>query len=40
MFHRTIVPDFFVGQPPWRPSDDWSTFPEWLKTKNARKINR
>nr|XP_020032447.1 carboxymethylenebutenolidase homolog isoform X4 [Castor canadensis] len=38
--YTTIVPDFFVGQPPWRPSDDWSTFPEWLKTKNARKINR
>ncbi|XP_047412189.1 carboxymethylenebutenolidase homolog isoform X2 [Sciurus carolinensis] len=37
---RTIVPDFFVGQEPWSPTGDWSTFPEWLKTRNARKINK
>uniref|UniRef100_A0ABK0L0W7 Carboxymethylenebutenolidase homolog n=1 Tax=Rattus norvegicus TaxID=10116 RepID=A0ABK0L0W7_RAT len=37
---RTIVPDFFVGQEPWDPAGDWSTFPEWLKSRNARKINR
>uniref|UniRef100_A0A8I3WZG3 Carboxymethylenebutenolidase homolog n=2 Tax=Callitrichinae TaxID=9480 RepID=A0A8I3WZG3_CALJA len=37
---RTIVPDFFVGQEPWDPSGDWSIFPEWLKTRNARKIDR
>ncbi|XP_036752588.2 carboxymethylenebutenolidase homolog isoform X1 [Manis pentadactyla] len=35
-----IVPDFFVGQEPWDPSRDWSTFPEWLKTRDARKINK
>ncbi|XP_048224068.1 carboxymethylenebutenolidase homolog [Perognathus longimembris pacificus] len=38
--YTVIVPDFFVGQEPWSPSGDWSMFPEWLKTKNARKINR
>uniref|UniRef100_A0A3Q1LGS8 Carboxymethylenebutenolidase homolog n=1 Tax=Bos taurus TaxID=9913 RepID=A0A3Q1LGS8_BOVIN len=39
-WRRTIVPDFFVGQEPWHPSGDWSTFPEWLKTRNARKIDK
>lgn len=38
--YTTIVPDFFVGQEPWHPSGDWSTFPEWLKTRNARKIDK
>lgn len=38
--YTTIVPDFFVGQEPWDPAGDWSTFPEWLKSRNARKINR
>ncbi|XP_007953990.1 carboxymethylenebutenolidase homolog [Orycteropus afer afer] len=38
--YTTIVPDFFVGQEPWHPSDDWSTFPEWLKTRNARKVDK
>ncbi|ELW70153.1 Carboxymethylenebutenolidase like protein [Tupaia chinensis] len=38
--YTTIVPDFFVGQEPWDPSGDWSTFPEWLKTRNARKIHK
>lgn len=36
----TILPDFFVGQEPWDPNGDWSTFPEWLKTRNARKIDK
>uniref|UniRef100_A0A8C8ZLI0 Carboxymethylenebutenolidase homolog n=1 Tax=Prolemur simus TaxID=1328070 RepID=A0A8C8ZLI0_PROSS len=36
----TIVPDFFVGQEPWDPSADRSTFSEWLKTKNAQKIDK
>uniref|UniRef100_A0A5F4W3H4 Carboxymethylenebutenolidase homolog n=1 Tax=Callithrix jacchus TaxID=9483 RepID=A0A5F4W3H4_CALJA len=38
--YTTIVPDFFVGQEPWDPSDDWSIFPEWLKMRNAWKIIR
>nr|KAF6489101.1 carboxymethylenebutenolidase-like protein [Molossus molossus] len=38
--YTTIVPDFFVGQEPWHPSGDWSTFPEWLKTRNSRKIDK
>lgn len=31
--YTTIVPDFFIGQ-------DWSTVPEWLKTRDAQKINK
>eukprot|EP00069_Balaena_mysticetus_P001084 bmy_15023T0 len=38
--YTTIVPDFFVGQEPWHPSGDWSTFPEWLKTRDARRIDK
>ncbi|XP_006900228.1 PREDICTED: carboxymethylenebutenolidase homolog [Elephantulus edwardii] len=37
--YTTVVPDFFVGQEPWSPSSDWSTFPEWLKTRDARKVD-
>ncbi|KAG8442609.1 hypothetical protein GDO86_011408 [Hymenochirus boettgeri] len=36
----TICPDFFVGQDPWKPSDDWSTFSEWLKTRQATKVDK
>lgn len=38
--YTAIVPDFFVGQEPWDPAGDWSTFPEWIKSKNPRNINR
>ncbi|XP_076972966.1 carboxymethylenebutenolidase homolog [Tamandua tetradactyla] len=38
--YTTIVPDFFVGQEPWHPSYDWASFPEWVKTRNARKIDK
>lgn len=38
--YTTILPDFFVGQEPWSPSGDWSIFPEWVKSRNARKINK
>nr|XP_042715812.1 carboxymethylenebutenolidase homolog isoform X2 [Chrysemys picta bellii] len=37
---RAICPDFFVGKEPWNPSDDWSTFDEWLKTRDARKTDK
>ncbi|KAH1176951.1 hypothetical protein KIL84_010653 [Mauremys mutica] len=37
---RPICPDFFVGQKPWEPSDDWSTFNDWLKTRDASKVDR
>lgn len=40
VFYRTIVPDFFVGREPWAPDGDWSTFPEWIKSRNAREVNR
>uniref|UniRef100_A0A8C8RWB0 Carboxymethylenebutenolidase homolog n=1 Tax=Pelusios castaneus TaxID=367368 RepID=A0A8C8RWB0_9SAUR len=35
-----ICPDFFVGQKPWEPSDDWSTFNDWLKTRDTNKVDR
>ncbi|XP_049716102.1 carboxymethylenebutenolidase homolog isoform X2 [Elephas maximus indicus] len=38
--YTTILPDFFVGQEPWHPSSDWSTFPEWIKTRNAQKVDK
>uniref|UniRef100_A0A8C5M483 Carboxymethylenebutenolidase homolog n=1 Tax=Leptobrachium leishanense TaxID=445787 RepID=A0A8C5M483_9ANUR len=36
----TICPDFFVGQEAWKPTGDWSTFPEWLKSRQATKVNQ
>ncbi|XP_075399084.1 carboxymethylenebutenolidase homolog [Tenrec ecaudatus] len=38
--YTTIVPDFFVGQEPWHPTGDWSTFPKWLETRDARKVDK
>ncbi|XP_037655197.1 carboxymethylenebutenolidase homolog [Choloepus didactylus] len=38
--YTTVIPDFFIGQQPWQPSYDWSSFPEWVKTRNARKIDK
>lgn len=37
-----ILPDFFAGQGAWNPADDFSTpfFAEWVKSRNARKINK
>ncbi|XP_053107105.1 carboxymethylenebutenolidase homolog isoform X1 [Hemicordylus capensis] len=35
-----ICPDFFKGQEPWKPSDDWSSFNEWLKTRDNKQINK
>ncbi|XP_048371140.1 carboxymethylenebutenolidase homolog isoform X1 [Sphaerodactylus townsendi] len=37
--YLAILPDFYKGQEPWKPSNDWSTFNEWLKTRDAKKIN-
>nr|XP_014339517.1 PREDICTED: carboxymethylenebutenolidase homolog [Latimeria chalumnae] len=35
-----ICPDFFVGKEPWKPSNDWSTFQEWLKDHQATNTNK
>ncbi|MBN3304031.1 CMBL Carboxymethylenebutenolidase, partial [Amia calva] len=35
-----ICPDFYVGKEPWRPTDDWSTFQEWLQDRKPTNINR
>ncbi|NXW14175.1 CMBL Carboxymethylenebutenolidase, partial [Circaetus pectoralis] len=37
---RAICPDFFVGQEAWKLSNDWATFNDWLKTRNAGKIDK
>ncbi|XP_060110042.1 carboxymethylenebutenolidase homolog [Heteronotia binoei] len=38
--YLAILPDFYKRQEPWKPSSDWSTFDEWLKTRDAKKINK
>ncbi|XP_010610344.1 carboxymethylenebutenolidase homolog isoform X2 [Fukomys damarensis] len=38
--YTTIVPDFFVGKEPWSPSADMKTFPEWFKSRDARKVDK
>ncbi|KAL8194195.1 UNVERIFIED_CONTAM: hypothetical protein K2H54_004016 [Gekko kuhli] len=38
--YLAILPDFYKGQEPWKPSSDWTTFSEWLKTRDAKKINK
>lgn len=38
--YRAILPDFFVGQEPWKPSNDWATFYEWVKSRDAGKIDK
>ncbi|XP_053324017.1 carboxymethylenebutenolidase homolog [Spea bombifrons] len=35
-----ICPDFFVGKDPWKPTDDWSVFPEWLKSRQATNVGK
>ncbi|KAM6318973.1 carboxymethylenebutenolidase homolog [Aegotheles albertisi] len=35
-----ICPDFFVGQEAWKLSNDWASFNDWLKTRNAGKIDK
>ncbi|NXU56158.1 CMBL Carboxymethylenebutenolidase, partial [Turnix velox] len=38
--YTAICGDFFVGQEPWKPSNDWGIFDDWLKTRSANKIDR
>lgn len=35
-----ICPDFFVGKEPWSPSQDWSTFQQWLEDKKPTEIKK
>nr|XP_003219860.1 PREDICTED: carboxymethylenebutenolidase homolog [Anolis carolinensis] len=35
-----IVPDFYKGQEPWKPSDDWARFDDWRKTRDSKDTNR
>ncbi|MEE6512685.1 hypothetical protein FKM82_019839 [Ascaphus truei] len=36
----SICPDFFVGQEPWKPSNDWTTFTEWFQSQDATKVDK
>ncbi|XP_038626285.1 carboxymethylenebutenolidase homolog [Tachyglossus aculeatus] len=38
--YTVICPDFFAGKEPWQPNADWSTFQDWLKTRNARNVDK
>lgn len=38
--NRTILPDFFKKQAPWEPSNDWSSFDDWLKSRDPKNINK
>ncbi|XP_042664549.1 carboxymethylenebutenolidase homolog [Centrocercus urophasianus] len=35
-----ILPDFFVGQEPWKPSYDPAIFYEWVKFRDPSKIDK
>ncbi|XP_046879827.1 carboxymethylenebutenolidase homolog [Hypomesus transpacificus] len=35
-----ICPDFFVGKEPWNPTDDWSTFQQWLEDRKPTNIKK
>uniref|UniRef100_A0A8C9G3Y5 Carboxymethylenebutenolidase homolog n=1 Tax=Pavo cristatus TaxID=9049 RepID=A0A8C9G3Y5_PAVCR len=35
-----ICPDFFVGQEAWKPSNDWAIFYDWVKSRDAGKIDK
>ncbi|KAM9329450.1 carboxymethylenebutenolidase homolog [Gastrophryne carolinensis] len=35
-----VCPDFFVGQEPWDPANDRSTLQDWLKSRQATKVDR
>ncbi|XP_066441081.1 carboxymethylenebutenolidase homolog [Eleutherodactylus coqui] len=30
-----VVGDFFVGQEPWNPNDDFANFPKWIESRQA-----
>ncbi|TRY83852.1 hypothetical protein DNTS_006197 [Danionella cerebrum] len=35
-----VCPDFFVGKDPWSPSQDWSTFEQWLEDKKPTNVKK
>ncbi|XP_037550240.1 carboxymethylenebutenolidase homolog [Nematolebias whitei] len=38
--YTAVCPDFFVGEAAWSPTNDWSTFQDWLKDKKPTNINK
>ncbi|XP_053253149.1 carboxymethylenebutenolidase homolog [Podarcis raffonei] len=38
--YTAICPDFYKGQEPWKLSNDWSAFDDWLKTRDSKNINK
>ncbi|XP_062985807.1 carboxymethylenebutenolidase homolog [Elgaria multicarinata webbii] len=36
----TICPDFFLGKEPWKPTDKWKDFRDWLNHRDPMKVDR
>ncbi|XP_053105421.1 carboxymethylenebutenolidase homolog [Hemicordylus capensis] len=36
----TIVPDFFLGKEPWKPTNHWHNFADWLKNRDPMKVDK
>ncbi|OXB65191.1 hypothetical protein ASZ78_004948, partial [Callipepla squamata] len=36
----TICPDFFKGKDPWKPTDHWHDFADWMKKHDPMKVDR
>ncbi|XP_067323653.1 carboxymethylenebutenolidase homolog [Anolis sagrei] len=35
-----IIPDFFKGREPWKPSNDRATYGDWIKTRDSKNTSR
>ncbi|NXO01858.1 CMBL Carboxymethylenebutenolidase, partial [Rhinopomastus cyanomelas] len=35
-----ICPDFFKGTDPWKPTDHWADFADWMKHHDPTKVDR
>nr|XP_028591665.1 carboxymethylenebutenolidase homolog [Podarcis muralis]XP_028591666.1 carboxymethylenebutenolidase homolog [Podarcis muralis]XP_028591668.1 carboxymethylenebutenolidase homolog [Podarcis muralis] len=36
----TICPDFFLGKEPWKTTDRWQNFADWLKHRDPTKVDK
>ncbi|XP_020652802.3 carboxymethylenebutenolidase homolog [Pogona vitticeps] len=36
----TICPDYFLGKAPWKTTDHWQDFGDWLKDRDPMKVDR
>ncbi|RMC15883.1 hypothetical protein DUI87_08088 [Hirundo rustica rustica] len=37
---KTICPDFFKGTEPWKSTDHWPDFPDWMKNHDPMKVDK